>query len=212
MESVADPLGPSRKTEDTRESTAASKSLEPCTFDRVHWGRMDASGHDGRKICCIDNAAEGKARVSMLCPGEIGNKILVIPRVVIRDRWYLPVKVNSQGGEFLVDSGATTTLVTKEFYDTLRNKPAMVPTTIRVNVADGDPIQTEGFATFPLEIKDRIYMITCLIVHGLEGHDDGVLGADFMYLHRCNLDWSGKFSIEEGRDEVRCKLKGLAEA
>ena len=87
--------------------------------------------------------------------------LVTIPFVEVRERWYVPLDVGLERGEFLVDSEATTSLVTKRFYDFLSSKPELLTSEIEVRTANGTPVKTLGFATFPLGIAKRVYMITC---------------------------------------------------
>ena len=180
----------------------------PAGQDRpVQWGRVDVS-RSIHRICLVKAKPGGGFSIRELSPAEVSKRDLVtIPFVEVRERWYVPLDVNLERGEFLVDSGATTSLVTKDFYDSLSRKPELLASEIGVRTANGTPVKTLGFATFPLGIANRVYMITCIVVSALDG-DQGILGMDFIWRHRCNLDWSGILTLENGANSVSCVRQG----
>ena len=89
----------------------------------------------------------------MVNPAKLGKNVLKIPRLMVKERWYVVVKVGQKSGDFLVDHGATTTLVSKGFYDSLPQKPPMVPSHMVCEVGNGETITTHGCALFPYEIR-----------------------------------------------------------
>ena len=159
-------------------------------------------------------AGTERMEIKVITPADMNLFPLVIPSqtVLTRDRWYLPAQIASQLGELLIDTGATTTLPTKRFYDGLCHKPPLVPTQVVVKVADGGTVRTEGMTICPMKIGGRLYKMPCLIVSGISGEEDGILGADFYHVHRCNLDWSGRLTLEDGAVSVACRAKGAVAA
>ena len=176
----------------------------------VWWGSLDPSTMKD-KVLWVDPVCMS---INIVGIAELSAHTLRIPQhaAMIRERWYIPVKIITTETDFLLDTGATTSLVTRKFYDSLPDRPPMVPTNTLVAVANGEPIRTEGLGCFPIEINKCVYMISCLIVSGLEGTEDGILGADFFHVHRCNIDWSGRFSLDDGAIETMCRTRGALSA
>ena len=72
---------------------------------------------------------------------------------------------------FLVDSGATSSLVTGKFNDTRRSCPVFLASGISVRYDTGIPVETQRTAVFPFEIYGQEYINECIAVSTLEGHD-----------------------------------------
>ena len=145
---------------------------------------------------------DNNVKLSLSSPdiGQIQCMSLQISAVDCRERWYLPASINSQSGDFLLDGGANSTMIKKEYYDTLSPKPPIVPSGMQVEVANGGIMQVYGLATVPFVIDGRVYMMKCLVMTGLSQWGVGILGADFQHIYRCALEgWSGKLFMEEYR-------------
>ena len=201
------PRGDSEKPRDEANDLNRGTNACPQAEPEIIWGKLDAYEGVG-KILVVHYNDAGEPYVRAYSPAEFSEIEPNSPRIIIKKRWYVPVTVNAQGGEFLIDIGATTTLITKKFYDSLTNPPPMIPSKVVVGVASvGGTVTTEGMATFPIRIGRNIYMLTCLIVGEIAGNEDGVIGADFYYVHACNLDWSGRFTLENGKSIVTARPK-----
>lgn len=198
------------KSQKSEEVTIGLKSETSATLcNHGHWGLIGQMPLEAPRLVSVTSDGTEKCSVKLIEPADIGQQTLTLsnPKVLVKERWYLPIMVNSQRGEFLIDTGATTTLVTKEFYDSLCQKPTLVPTNTIVEVADGEPIRTEGLGYFPLQVEGHVFMMPCLVVSGIAGNDDGIIGADFYHVHKCSLNWSGEFSLEKGAIRVMCRAR-----
>ena len=100
-------------------------------------------------------------------------------------RWYLAVTVKGRTGEFLMDTGASHSLISKRFYDLLpdlRDKPIAG---VRAKSADGSSIQTYGKTFLPISIVGKEFVVSPIIA---DMSDDGIIGLDFCSLFGAVLD------------------------
>jgi len=104
-----------------------------------------------------------------------------------------------KGGDFLLDSGATTSMITESYYNSLVNPPPIYPTDMWVTVADGYKVHCRGLLITTCRVGGRNYAVRVLVMDRLGGDEDGILGMDFMYIFDCHMNFrTGKLSLEDG--------------
>jgi predicted aspartyl protease len=98
--------------------------------------------------------------------------------------------------EFLVDTGASCTLISEEIYDKLLQdgncKPKKISKSLKM--ADGTPLPVRG--KLEADIKMGDVEVTHEVI-GAKINDQGILGYDFMKLHNCLVDvGAGEMQVE----------------
>ena len=88
--------------------------------------------------------------------------------------------------EFLVDTGASCTLVSQRIFQLLKDKvtTSVLPNRRKFQLADGKPLKT--FGTVRVDIKIGTQTVFHDIV-GADIDDSGILGYDFLEEHKCHL-------------------------
>ena len=85
---------------------------------------------------------------------------------------------------FLVDTGATITLVSTRVYSKLSGSP-LQPVDFTVYQADGEPMSTKGHMTCKISLGP-LQVLQDVVVADLQ--EDAILGMDFLLSHDCKLD------------------------
>ena len=85
---------------------------------------------------------------------------------------------------FLVDTGATITLVSTRVYSKLLGSP-LQPVDFTVYQADGEPMSTKGHLTCKISLGP-LQVLQDVVVADLQ--EDAILGMDFLLSHDCKLD------------------------
>ena len=143
------------------------------------------------------------SRVKAIIFRELKSTLLRITSAPCRERYYVQIGVHHTSGVFLLDGGANTSLITKEFYDTVCNTLPLTPTRCEVTVANGDTLRALGLATVPCVIDGITYMHVVVVIDGLDGVEDGILGCDFFHAHEGGITyWDGKFLLQRGKHEI----------
>ena len=124
-------------------------------------------------------------------------------------RWYVKVKILGEEGEFLVDTGASHSVISRDFYAKLpcyHDNPAQEG---GARTANGSPLKTFGRIMMRMEIQEREFVSTPLIA---EISDDGILGLDFAALYGAVLEpRKGILSIEHPYGiRVQCELRRIS--
>ncbi|PIK46602.1 hypothetical protein BSL78_16535 [Apostichopus japonicus] len=124
---------------------------------------------------------------------------------------YVPIEVHSCSAQFLVDTGATITVLSKTFFDTL---PHEIRTKLRrenqyVWLADNcTNIEDRGTIIVGLKIGDKVIDHK---VHIVDIGGDAILGLDFLIGYGCKLDWKhGIFSIDQTEVQMVPRKKEAA--
>ena len=121
-----------------------------------------------------DLGKEGDVKTFSDQPSPLGGK-----------RWYLSVSIRGREGEFLVDTGASHSMVGRDFFRSLAVQSDVPTGTGRVSTADGSEMKTYGRQVLPMMMEDRTYIISPTIA---DITDDGILGLDFCALYGVGLD------------------------
>ena len=124
-------------------------------------------------------------------------------------RWYVPVEIRGRKGEFLLDTGASHSMIGQEFYQSLAAPSDDPVGTGRVRAANGMEMRTYGRQVLSLHIMGSAFIASPTIA---ELTDDGILGLDFCCLYGASLDPStGLLSIQfPTRKEVACVLRRVS--
>ena len=109
-------------------------------------------------------------------------------------RWYLPVTMNGRSGEFLVDTGASHSVISRKFHSLLPDKQDDFKTKVNALTADGSSIQTFGKTFRKMDIVGKEFVFSPTIA---EISDQGIIGLDFASLFGMVLNpKSGMVQIE----------------
>ena len=99
-------------------------------------------------------------------------------------RWYLPVQIRNRTANFLVDPGASMTVISKDFYETIeREQDEKCALTFARN-ADGTQLITYGQMILPITLGELEY-VTAPFVADIS--DSGILGLDFLAMYDADL-------------------------
>ncbi|KAJ8024719.1 hypothetical protein HOLleu_34708 [Holothuria leucospilota] len=112
---------------------------------------------------------------------------------------YLPVGIYSKIVPFLIDSGSSITLVSKE---TFENLPEEIKQTRKKGkktlwLADGSQIENKGTLRLDMEVGGAVLEHE---VHIADIGSDAILGLDFLMNHHCLLDWHNGVIKLNGKD------------
>jgi dUTPase len=118
---------------------------------------------------------------------DITNQTKLVEIKTHDDGLYISGTVNDIPLSFLVDTGASVTIISTNIYQqiTCDLRPKLEQTDIRMTTADGTPLSCTGTALFQLEIQGMTF------THKLWVADislDGILGLDFLNRSKCSLD------------------------
>ena len=124
-------------------------------------------------------------------------------------RWYVKVTVLGETGEFLVDTGASNSVISKRFFEKLPCDHSNLSRSGKACTADGSPLRTFGRVMLRIKVREKEFVSTPTIA---EISDDGILGLDFASLYGAVLDpRRGMLRIEHpyGMDE-QCVLRQIS--
>ena len=124
-------------------------------------------------------------------------------------RWYVSVTIRGKSGEFLVDTGASHSMIGMDFFRSLAVTSDVPIGTGRVSAADGSEIRTYGRQVLQIKIGETSFVISPTVA---ELTDDGILGLDFFSLYGGVFDTgSGKLLIRHPTtSEVSCVLRRVS--
>ena len=106
----------------------------------------------------------------------------------------------------MLDGGANSSMIKREFYETLSPRPPIIPSGTDVTVANGGKMRVYGLTTVPFVIDGHSYMMRVLVMEGLTGKGSGILGADFSHIYRCTLEgWTGRLFLMNYQNVVWAK-------
>ena len=113
------------------------------------------------------------------------NKFAGNPSPLGGKRWYLAVSVKGRAAEFLIDTGASHSLISRKFYSLLPGNHDDLKLRVNACTADGSRMQTFGRTFLPLCFGGKEYVFSPTVA---EVNDDGILGLDFAALFGVVLD------------------------
>ena len=121
-------------------------------------------------------------------------------------RWYMCLSISGQRGEFLVDTGASHTLIGRDFISRLGNQSDVPVEGIKARTATGDAMKTYGRTVKPMLVDGKTYWI-CPTIADIT--DDGILGMDFAALYGVTMNTkTGMVQIKNPyKQTVKCVLR-----
>jgi len=124
-------------------------------------------------------------------------------------RWYLPVKIQGSLGEFLVDTGASHSMIGLHFFRKLVGLPTNPLGSGLVKSADGSHMRTHGRQVLPLKVEGHSYIISSTVA---ELTDEGILGVDFCSLYGAVLNSeTGEFTLKYPQEmKFQCVLRRIS--
>ena len=137
------------------------------------------------------------------------NRFTGNPSVLGGKRWYISVTVRGRTGEFLVDTGASHSLISKKFYSLVSEEHDKFGKNVNALTADGSSMQTFGRTFLTIGITGREYILSPTIA---DISDDGILGLDFAALFEAVLDpKKGSMFIKHPYEQkVKCVLRQIS--
>ena len=131
------------------------------------------------------------------------------PSIMGGKRWYVSVSVNGRLGEFLMDTGASHSAMSKRFFDLVSNMDEDLTTRVNACAADGSKIRTFGRTCMVILLGGREYVISPTIA-GIE--DDGIIGMDFASLYGVRLNpVTGELKIQNPyKDRIKCLAREIS--
>ena len=119
--------------------------------------------------------------------GGVGGvrRFSVEPSPLKGNRWYLPVSIRGRSAEFLIDTGASHSMIGKDFYRSLAVSSDQPLGLDRVVSADGSEMQTYGRQVLPFMTDGKTFVISPTVA---ELTDEGILGIDFCALYGASLN------------------------
>ena len=138
-------------------------------------------------------------KVMSLC--ELQKQVLTVVSPYVQERWYADVTVSDRGGDFLMDPGATTSLISQNFYDSLNDPPPVYPTDMEVKVVGGSKVHSSGLIVVPVKVGARWYAARLLIMDEIGNGEDGILGIDWMFIHEVTMNMrTGKVTFGDNEE------------
>ena len=121
-------------------------------------------------------------------------------------RWYMSLSVAGLRGEFLVDTGASHTLIGRAFISRLGTLSEAPIDGVKARTATGDTMQTFGRTVKSMLVNGKTYWI-CPTIADIT--DDGILGMDFASLYGVTMNArTGKLQIQNPYGQtVQCVLR-----
>ena len=90
---------------------------------------------------------------------DILERFTVNPSLLGGKRWYLSVTVKGRTGEFLVDTGASHSIISKKFYGLVSDGHENLDSRVSARSADGSSMQTFGRIFMKLVIEGKEYVV-----------------------------------------------------
>ena len=87
-------------------------------------------------------------------------------------RWYVDVTVKGTVGEFLIDTGASHSLISKEFFDRMSGRINNLRERVSACTADGSGMRTFGKAYMNVKISGKEYVMSPMVA---DIQDEGII-------------------------------------
>ncbi|KAL3876293.1 hypothetical protein ACJMK2_034158 [Sinanodonta woodiana] len=117
---------------------------------------------------------------------------------------YIPGRVQGRKVNFLIDTGATVTIINIPVYEQMSDlqKPYLEPDSQQMKMADGKCIQTRGVGNMDVtingsEVKHAVW------VAEIDKAIDGILAFDFLQRNQCVID-AGTNTFKLNGQPVKC--------
>ena len=136
-------------------------------------------------------------------------RFTVNPSPLEGKRWYVSVTVKGRSAEFLIDTGASHSMVSKRFYDLMSDGQDNLISRVNAHSADGSRMQTFGRTFVQVSIAGNEFIFSPTIA---DLSDDGIIGLDFAALYGAVLEpCKGMLSIEHPyKLAVQCVLRKVS--
>ena len=121
------------------------------------------------------------------------------------ERWYVDLSIRGKKAQFLVDSGASHSVVHPDFYQSIVDSRDRVYREVMARNSDGSPLRTHGRVILPVTIGTENYLFAPF----LSTVDEvGILGLEFLRLYDGTLEGkTGNLVIREPlMQRVPCQL------
>jgi hypothetical protein len=117
------------------------------------------------------------------------------------------LKIQGETARFLVDTGATVTLVSESLYKRLPMsvRPNLHMITQTIMTANSTELSVNGKAEFNVCIDQMTYYSEAVVA---KLKIDGILVLDFMKAHKCSIDINNEVLVVNGR-EKRLSIEGF---
>ena len=124
-------------------------------------------------------------------------------------RWYLAASVKGRVGEFLVDTGASHSIISRRFYTLLVGTNDDLKLRVNACTADGSRLRTFGRTFLCISVMGKEFVFSPTIA---EIEDDGIIGMDFADLFGMMLNpKTGELFIEYPYDmKAQCVLRVIS--
>ncbi|KAL3854395.1 hypothetical protein ACJMK2_013666 [Sinanodonta woodiana] len=102
---------------------------------------------------------------------------------------YIPGRVQGREVNFLIDTGATVTIMNSPIYEQMYDlqKPYLESASQQMKMADGKCIQTRGVGIMDITINDTVVKHAVWVAE-IDKAIDGILGFDFLQSNQCVID------------------------
>ena len=124
-------------------------------------------------------------------------------------RWYLPVQIQGCLGEFLIDTGASHSMMGHHFFKKLAGLSTNPVGSGSVRSADGSHMRTHGRQVIPFWVNQHSFVVSTTVA---ELTDEGILGVDFCSLYGAVLDSvTGELTLRYPQEmKVQCVLRRIS--
>jgi hypothetical protein len=93
-------------------------------------------------------------------------------------RWYIAVSVKGKDAEFLVDTGASHSIISWKFFNLVSDEHDNLTVKVNAHTADGSRIRTFGRTFMRIRMGGKEFVFSPTIA---EISDEGIIGLDFAY-------------------------------
>ena len=119
---------------------------------------------------------------------------------------FVDVKIRDNILEFLVDTGATVTLVSKSAIEKIGPITSVEPLKPEILIADGTPLKVYGTQLLEFSLQGAQFTQKIVVA---DLSVDGILGLDFLRSNNCRMDLSkGSLNMTKVEKPINCKYKG----
>ena len=134
--------------------------------------------------------------------GNIGEK----PSSNWDNGFYVNIKFKNVYSKFLIDSGSTLSLVSKDIYDKLEEeeKPSLNSPAMKIHDVTGDNLHTYGQAEMKLNIGNKGFDQTVIVC---DMSPEGILGQDFLMNYVQKIDYSRQL-LHTDKSVIQCWTGG----